>query len=169
MDEPEGQLFQDEDEAARQFPKFFEGDEAPTLVYNLDSQEGREGATDLLDLYYEHLVFPTPQGMMSIAFTGPRLRIPSPAMATMTTAELSLNSHSFPCLCGCSACSEFVLARGGAAEGDVVPGRQDQVHLFLPKAQCCSRCCQGERRLRGCRCCCGIGGCGILRAGWGSG
>lgn len=67
MDEPEGQLFQDEDEAARQFPKFFEGDEAPTLVYNLDSQEGREGATDLLDLYYEHLVFPTPQRMMSIA------------------------------------------------------------------------------------------------------
>ena len=82
----EGQLFQDEDEAARQFPEFFEaddGDEAarqlPELIesnnshsgsevpttpsiphYNLDSQEGREGAADLLDFNYEYLTLLTP-------------------------------------------------------------------------------------------------------------
>ena len=62
----EGQLFHDRDEAADQFPEFFD-DEVPTLHYNLDSQKGREGAADLLGFDYEYLTLLTPQEMMSVA------------------------------------------------------------------------------------------------------
>ena len=69
----EERLFQDGDEAAGKFPEFFEADEEPTSGpgpgshYNLDSQEGREGAADLLDFNYEYLTLLTPQELVSIA------------------------------------------------------------------------------------------------------
>lgn len=63
----EGQLFHDGDRAARQFPEFFDCDEALASVYNLDSQEGRETSCRPLELQPRASDTSHPQELMSVA------------------------------------------------------------------------------------------------------